>query len=450
MTGLGIGLRVLVVLAITALTGYFVAQEFAYMAVDRSRLKVLADAGDAAAGRALQITRRTSFMLSGAQLGITVTGLLVGYIAEPLIGDGVGGILGGAGVPTGMGVAIGAVLGVLFSTVVQMVFGELFPKNLAIARPEPVARRLSRSTTIYLALFGWLIKLFDASSNLCCARYVSSQSMTWSTLQPHATSSTSSPNRARPASCRPNCPPCSIGSSTSPHRTAEHDDSPCRSMSSAPTSRSQTMLAKMAGGHLPVIDTSPDELLGVVHLQDLLKASRTGTARSVCRRPVIVPTTLPLPLVLAQLANTKGRDGPGHRRGTAVSPVSSPSRTWPRTRRRIADEHDPVDDEIVRLEDGWLLRGDVHLDEVARTVGHAMPGCLRDPCWLGHLRVRRSTWRRRLRRHRVGPRPAELAQGIAPVRRFLRAEVRGIERRVPCSVFVAVLDDADSDIGAMQ
>ena len=64
----------MVVVAITAATGYFVAQEFAYMAVDRSRLAALSASGDAAAGRALRVTKRTSFMLSGAQLGITVTG----------------------------------------------------------------------------------------------------------------------------------------------------------------------------------------------------------------------------------------------------------------------------------------------------------------------------------------------------------------------------------------
>ena len=134
---LGIVIGILVVFAITALTGYFVAQEFAYMAVDRSRLKARAADGDAAAARALSVTRRTSFMLSGAQLGITVTGLLVGYVAEPLIGSGVGELLGDVGIPVAVGVAIGTVLAVLFSTVVQMVFGELFPKNLSIARPEP-------------------------------------------------------------------------------------------------------------------------------------------------------------------------------------------------------------------------------------------------------------------------------------------------------------------------
>lgn len=166
LTVLSILAGVIVVLAITAATGYFVAQEFAYMAVDRSRLKARAEAGDAAAGRALTVTRRTSFMLSGAQLGITVTGLLVGYVAEPLIGRGLGELFGGIGVPTGVGIAVGTVLAIVFSTLVQMLFGELFPKNLAIARPEPVARWLARSTTWYLRVFGWLIWLFDQSSNV--------------------------------------------------------------------------------------------------------------------------------------------------------------------------------------------------------------------------------------------------------------------------------------------
>src|SRR3712207_417871 len=136
------------------------------MAVDRATLAARTEAGDAAAARALRVTRRTSFMLSGAQLGITVTGLLVGYVAEPLIGESLGALLGGVGVPTAVGVGVGAVLALLFSTLVQMLFGELFPKNLAIARPEPVARWLAASTTVYLRVFGWLIAVFDRASNL--------------------------------------------------------------------------------------------------------------------------------------------------------------------------------------------------------------------------------------------------------------------------------------------
>ena len=103
-TLLEILLGVLVVFVITAFTGYFVAQEFGYMAVDRSRLRAAAAAGDRGAELALGVTARTSFMLSGAQLGITVTGLVVGYVAEPLIGAGLGELLGVAGVPTAVAV----------------------------------------------------------------------------------------------------------------------------------------------------------------------------------------------------------------------------------------------------------------------------------------------------------------------------------------------------------
>jgi uncharacterized protein involved in cysteine biosynthesis len=64
-------LGIVVILAIIAANGYFVAQEFADMAVDRTRLAARAAEADAAVQRALAVTKRTSFMLSGAQLGIT-------------------------------------------------------------------------------------------------------------------------------------------------------------------------------------------------------------------------------------------------------------------------------------------------------------------------------------------------------------------------------------------
>src|SRR5699024_9343796 len=111
-------LGIVVILVIIAANGYFVAQEFAYMSVDRAQLSAQADEGDASAKRALKVTRRTSFMLSGAQLGITVTGLLVGYVAEPLVGQSLGTLLGGVGVPPAVSISIGTVLALGLSTVV--------------------------------------------------------------------------------------------------------------------------------------------------------------------------------------------------------------------------------------------------------------------------------------------------------------------------------------------
>lgn len=145
--------------------GFHVAQEFSYMSVDRNELRVAADDGDVRAGRALDITRKTSFMLSGAQLGITVTGLLVGYIAEPLVGRALGAIFGEFGVPEAVSVGVGTVLALTLATIVQMIFGELFPKNYTLAAPYKSSLALARPTQIYLLLFGWLIRFFDWSSN---------------------------------------------------------------------------------------------------------------------------------------------------------------------------------------------------------------------------------------------------------------------------------------------
>lgn len=160
-----LALGTFLILVIIVLNGYFVAQEFAYMSVDRHRLKSLAQEGDKKAQNALEITHKTSFMLSGAQLGITVTGLLVGFIAEPLVGKALAQLIGGSTVPSALAISAGTTLALLFSTVVQMIFGELFPKNYAIAAPTTSARALASSTRIYLKLFGWLIHFFDWSSN---------------------------------------------------------------------------------------------------------------------------------------------------------------------------------------------------------------------------------------------------------------------------------------------
>src|SRR5215212_11859700 len=308
MEVLSLLIGVLVVLAITVVTGYFVAQEFAYMAVDRSALAARAAAGDGAATRALAVTRRTSFMLSGAQLGITVTGLLVGYVAEPLIGESLGAMIGGVGIPIGVSVGIGAVLALLFSTVVQMLFGELFPKNLAIARPEPVARRLAGSTVAYLTVFGWLIRVFDQASNLLL------RALRIEPVHDLEHSATARDLEHIVAESRETGElPVELSTLLDrildfPTRTAEHAMIPRAHVDVVVADEPiATVWAKMATGHTryPVIGNSRDDLHGVIHLHDLLEDPPTGPAGSLCRPAAIVPTTMPLPTVLAQLTAAK-------------------------------------------------------------------------------------------------------------------------------------------------
>ncbi|MEO9329096.1 hemolysin family protein [Gordonia aurantiaca] len=388
LTVLGIVLGILVVLVITALTGYFVAQEFGFMAVDRSRLKARAESGDAAAGRALSVTRRTSFMLSGAQLGITVTGLLVGYVAEPLIGTGIGDLLGGVGIPLGVGVVIGTVIAIGFSTVVQMVFGELFPKNLAIARAEPVALWLARSTTIYLTVFGWLIALFDKASNLLLRAL---------RIEPvHDVEHSASVRdlehivaESRDAGELPDDLSILLDRVLEfPTRTAEHAMIPRPHTDHVDASATaEEVLARMSAGHTryPVIAGPGDEVLGVVHLHDLLEwshavkmvpaqADRNATARDLCRRAVVVPSTLPLPEVLENLSAAAEEmaiviDEYGGFAGVVTAEDIAEELVG-----EIDDEHDPETVAVVEETDnGWLVRGDAHVDEVSREIGLELP-----------------------------------------------------------------------------
>lgn len=450
LTALGILVGILVVCAITALTGYFVAQEFAYMAVDRSRLKARAEAGDSGAARALTVTRRTSFMLSGAQLGITVTGLLVGYVAEPLIGQGLGGVLGGVGVPVAAGIVIGTVLAMAFSTVVQMVFGELFPKNLAIARPEPVARRLALSTNIYLGVFGWLIKLFDASSNLLLRAlriepvHDVEHSATARDLEHIVADS-------REAGDIPEELSTLLDRILDfPTRTTEHAMIPRARVdvvgADEPVAQ---VLTKMSTGHTryPVVGADTDELLGVVHLLDLLAVTDAGaTAGSVCRRAVIVPESLPLPVALKTLTDAQDEMALVIDEYGGFAGVLTVEDLAEELVGEIDDEHDTraADVDIVPSGDGWLVRGDVALDELGRTVGHDLPEG--DYETLAGLLIARAGGL-----PAVGDRvtvelelqPAELIADEPPPRRCLAAIVQTVEKHVPARVLVTVVDSAD-------
>jgi CBS domain containing-hemolysin-like protein len=158
----GVGLQLV---APSLLTGFFVAQQFAYVAVDQDRLRRLADQGDRSAARAVRVTTRLPLMLSGARLGITVTALLAGYVAGPHLGGGLARLFGTLGVPGVVSAAVALVLAMLVATVVQTVVGELAPKRWAIARPEALARALAGPTLAYLVVAGPVIRGVDAAAN---------------------------------------------------------------------------------------------------------------------------------------------------------------------------------------------------------------------------------------------------------------------------------------------
>lgn len=158
-----VGFAALVLLI--AANGWFVLGEFALVAARRPQLEELARAGDRKAASALGVLERLSFALSGAQLGITVTSLLVGFIAEPVFSRAVAPLIGVLGLPAERTAPIAIGVGLVLATSAQMIFGELAPKNLGIARPEMFARGVARGVRLYLAVAGPIISVFDGASN---------------------------------------------------------------------------------------------------------------------------------------------------------------------------------------------------------------------------------------------------------------------------------------------
>lgn len=120
-------------------TAFFVAGEFAIVAVERSQVELRAREGDRRAGRILSSLRHLSFELSGAQLGITIASLVLGFIAEPAIADVLRPLVESVPFLEGSATAVSLALALIIATMAAMVFGELVPKNLAIARPYPSA-----------------------------------------------------------------------------------------------------------------------------------------------------------------------------------------------------------------------------------------------------------------------------------------------------------------------
>jgi len=154
----------ILVIVLIAANGFFVAAEFALVAVDRSRVEIEATRGGRRARMASGLLAHLSVHLSGAQLGITVTSLLLGFLTQPSIATLIEPLLGqvvGDAVVVGVSLAVAIAL----ATVVQMIVGELVPKGLAIARPETTTYLLAPAIRIYGLIFGPIIRFLNGAAN---------------------------------------------------------------------------------------------------------------------------------------------------------------------------------------------------------------------------------------------------------------------------------------------
>ncbi|MGH3833421.1 MAG: hemolysin family protein, partial [Pseudonocardiaceae bacterium] len=152
--------------ALTAGTFVFVAGEFALTTLERSTVDAhVRHVGDRRSRQVQRARDTLSRQLSGAQVGITLTTLLTGYLAQPAVAELLRPGLYALRVPASAvsGASLG--IGLALATALSMVFGELVPQNLAISRPLRTARQVAGPLTAFSIAFQWLIWVLNGAAN---------------------------------------------------------------------------------------------------------------------------------------------------------------------------------------------------------------------------------------------------------------------------------------------
>lgn len=166
-------LKILLVIFLVLANGFFVASEFALVAVRKSRIEAMASEGDGAAVRLLAMLNNLSAYISATQLGITLSSLGLGWVGEPAIAALLEPVLVSAGNITGAAfLTSGAVLhtisfAISFSiiTFLHIVFGELAPKTAALELSEKVSFVVAAPLRLFYAIFSYPIRALDWTGN---------------------------------------------------------------------------------------------------------------------------------------------------------------------------------------------------------------------------------------------------------------------------------------------
>jgi CBS domain containing-hemolysin-like protein len=368
-----------------------VAAEFSLVTVDRAEIDRQATAGDRIARTVRDALRGLSFQLSGAQLGITIAALLTGYLAEPalanLLRPFVHPIAGGA--TTGVTHVLALVIATLFS----MLFGELVPKNAALARPLPIVRATAGPLRTFSRVFAWMIKALNGTANWIVRRLgVEPQEELASARSPQELGLLAAMSAQAGA-----LPP---ETAVLLRRTIRFGD---KRAAEAMTPRvdvealradatvADMLAAARETGHsrFPVYEQTLDTVTGVVTVKDALGVppERRATTRvaAVAREPIYVPESLDLDGVLHALRDGSadmaivvdeygGTDGVVTVEDLVEELVGE-----------IADEHDVAPAEEATTYDlilpdanggaghEWLVDGVLREDEMAERTGFRLP-----------------------------------------------------------------------------
>lgn len=369
-------------MALIAANGAFVAHEFALVAIDRSRVSRAAAEGRAAARATEKLLARLSFNLSGAQLGITITSLLLGFISEPVVATLLEPAVGAA-VGEDRSRAVSVTVALVLATTVQMVMGELVPKSLAIANPTRAAYALAPSMRVYSALAGPVVHAFNNAANWTVRRLG---------IEPQEElRSVRSLNELdllfRSSGEEGTIDEESLTLLTRAvrflHKTAADALVPRTEMvglGAADTVADLTAIAVDTGfSRFPIYDGDLDQIVGVGHVKDAFTIpfpDRPQTpVTEVATEALVVPETLDLSSLLALLQEQATHLAVVVDEYGGTAGIITLEDVLEEVVGEIDDEHDRPTPTLTRVQrpGEWVLSGGLHPDEVFDTCGFEIP-----------------------------------------------------------------------------
>jgi len=350
--------------------------------VDRNLVESRAREGSVRFGRVRSTLQRLSTYLSGAQLGITVTSLAIGFVAEPSVATLLRGPLGALELDADVAEVTAVAAALLLATGVQMVFGELVPKNIALSRPVGAALWVVPPLLVFTTVTRPLIALLNGSANRLL-RLVKVEPV-------EELRSARTPDELASVVRRAGLQG-SLGSETAvlmerslsfSAKTAADVMTPrtrLRTVSeSAPVTTVIEATRETGHSRFPVIGDSIDDIRGVVHVKQVIAVPEpdrsTTRVREVMAQPVLVPPTMALDQLL-HLVQERGLQLAvvvDEYDGTAG--IVTFEDLVEELVGDVLDEHDLPAPGIRRQPgDTWLLSGLLRPDEIQAAIGLELP-----------------------------------------------------------------------------
>lgn len=291
--------------------GFFVAAEFGLVTVERADAERAASEGDRRARTVVDALRELSFQLSGTQLGITITSLVVGMLAEPALAQLLDGPLTATGLPGGAVPGISVVAGMMLASAVQMVIGELVPKNWAVSRPLHVARFVAGPQARFTRAFRPVISLLNTAANRLVRLLGVEPADELDSARTPGELVSLARHSARAGTLEQDTADLFVRTLSLAGLTAQHVMTPRVKVSALQTSATAEdvlNLTRATGlSRFPVYRERIDEVVGMIHLKDALAVPAQERLRTTAGRiavpPLLVPETLPVEQLLERLRN---------------------------------------------------------------------------------------------------------------------------------------------------